>query len=235
MQGPKSSTGRSNLPSVLVLLEAKQLVGWWQPDASGIFFFKGKRGCLKEALAQKAVPSTLQIQCPLNTHRSVTGGNLLTSKRARREGTQINITDCTIKLVPIHLEAGKNQGRISKSFYTIKERDRWWEGVRTENKTFKVCYFKLKINHNKKEYRVSFYFQSLLLSGNSYLVFGGREGEANWQTTTISLFTPSSSPPNISQSSHHVLPEFYNLELWLSNNWDSTVTNLRDVRQSNPF
>lgn len=96
-------------------------------------FFKKERkeGLLKRSpLTQKAVPSTLQIQCPLNTHPSVTAGNLLTSKRAR-EGIQINITRSSNKAgadSPLSLEAGKNQGRISKSFYTIKERDPVGEG-----------------------------------------------------------------------------------------------------------
>lgn len=79
----------------------------------------------RSPLTQKAVPSTFQIQYPPNTHPSVTAGNLSTHEKAR-EGIQINITDWSNKAgadSPLPLEAGKNQGRISKSFYTIRERD----------------------------------------------------------------------------------------------------------------
>lgn len=52
--------------------------------------------------------------------------------------------DCSNKAgaeSPLTLEAGKNQERISKSLYTIKERDLVGEGANTEIKKFKVCYF----------------------------------------------------------------------------------------------
>lgn len=48
----------------------------------------------------------------------------------------------------LSLQAGKNQGRISKSFYTIKERDPVGEG--SEEGDQEVCCLKLKINHGKK-------------------------------------------------------------------------------------
>lgn len=92
---------------------------------------RGEKRLLKRSpLTQKAVPSTFQIQCPPNTHPSVTAGNLSTREKAR-EGIQINITDRSNKAgadSPLPLEAGKNQGRISKSFHTIRERDPVGEG-----------------------------------------------------------------------------------------------------------
>jgi hypothetical protein len=80
-------------------------------------FCKEKERLFKSPLTQKAVPTTLEIQWPLNLHPSVTVWNL-TSKTARG-GIQTNITDPSHKAgaaSPLSPKAGKNQGRISKSF-----------------------------------------------------------------------------------------------------------------------
>lgn len=47
-----------------------------------------------------------------------------------------------------------------------------------------------------------------------------------------SVFSPLHPVPQNKTRVDPVLPEFYNRELWLSNNSDSTIRNLRDVRQT---
>lgn len=59
-----------------------------------------------------------------------------------------------IKLVPIHpfpLRQERIKEEFQNLFIQLEKGIRWGKGPRTEIKKFKVCSFKLKINHDKKE------------------------------------------------------------------------------------
>lgn len=138
-------------------------------------------GWLKSSpLTQKPVSSTLQIQCPLNTHPSVTAGKLSTRQRAR-EGIQINITDWSYKAGAIHPFSSR-QERIKEEFQNLfiqlKKGIRWGEGTRTETKKFNVCYLKLKINHDLKTRtrRFAFILKILSKARTASRVWGGGWG-----------------------------------------------------------
>lgn len=59
-----------------------------------------------------------------------------------------------IKLVPIHpfpLRQERIKEEFQNLFIQLEKGIRWGKGARTEIKKFKVCSFKLKINHDKTE------------------------------------------------------------------------------------
>ena len=87
-----------------------------------------------------------------------------------------------IKLVPIHpfpLRQERIKEEFQNLFIQLEKGILWGKGARTEIKKFKVCSFKLKINHGKKELGAFLKKKKKkrsYLRPEEHLVFGGRVG-----------------------------------------------------------
>lgn len=135
--------------------------------------------------------------------------------------------------MPIHpfpLRQERIKEEFQNLFIQLEKGIRWGKGARTEIKKFKVCSFKLKINHKKELGAFYFLKKKILSKAGQHLVFGGRLGEQTVRPGAI--FSPLHQVPQNKSRLCHMLPEFYNLELQLSNNSDSTTADLRDGRQT---
>lgn len=137
-----------------------------------------------------------------------------------------------IKLVPIH-PFPLRQERIKEEFQNLfiqLEKGIRWGRARTEIKKFKVCSFKLKINHDKTELGALKKKKRSYLRPEEHLVFGGKGG-GEQTIRPGAIFSPLHQVPKTKADSVSA-SGIYNLELQLSNNSDATTADLREGRQT---